>query len=100
MLNKKFLKTAEEVEVTFEYDANGANSVDLLTEANGWQPIPMKKRKKDGVFYAKMRLPKDGRFQFRYLADGQKWTNDAAADSFVLNGFGSHNGVVSTAPAG
>ena len=97
MLQKKYFKTKDECEVTFEYESDSAESVAVLSEANGWEPVEMKKRRKDGVFYAKMRMPKDGQYQFRYLVDGQAWVNDTAADAYVPNEHGSENGVVFTA---
>ena len=95
MLKKRYFKTKEECEVTFEYEAD-AKKVALVSEANGWEPIKMKKRKKDGTFYTKVRLPKGRRFQYRYLLDQQEWANDSAADALVPNEFGGENSVVST----
>ena len=96
MVKKRYFKTKEECEVTFEFDGDATETVSLVSEVNGWQPVEMKKRKKDGVFYTKVRLPKTGDFQFRYLVDGQSWANDSAADAYVRNEFGSENSVVKT----
>lgn len=98
MLNKRFFKTKDECEVSFEC-AVEAQSVALAGEFNNWAPAPMSKRRKDGVFYAKVRLPKNNRFQFRYLVDGHTWINDDAADAYVPNQHGSDNSVVDTTPA-
>ena len=94
MLQKKFLKSKGEVEVTFAYDANGAQTVELVCDANGWQPVTMKKSK--GAFQTKVRLPQDGRYQFRYRVDENKWVNDEAADAYAPNEHGSTNSVVET----
>lgn len=99
MLKKKYFKTKEECEVTFEFEGEALNSVALVSETNDWKPIEMKKRKKDGIFYAKMRLPEYGQFQYRYLVDGQTWVNDNAADAYVSNEFGSQNSIVDTSPS-
>lgn len=96
MLKKKYFKTKNECEVTFEFESDDVQTVALVTEANDWQPVEMKKRKKDGVFYYKIRLPQETHVQFRYLLDGNAWINDSAADAFVPNEFGGQNGVVST----
>ena len=56
----------------------------------------MKKRKKDGMFFTKVRLPKEGQFQYRYLLNNNSWSNDTAADAYTPNEFGSDNGVVIT----
>jgi len=96
MLKKKYFKTKDECEVTFELDSVDAESVALVTEANGWQPLEMTKRRKDGVYYAKMRLPNESKVQFRYLVDGASWVNDSAADAYAANEFGGENSVVIT----
>lgn len=96
MLKKKYFKTKDECEVTFELESADAKSVALVSEANGWQPVKMSKRRKDGVYYTKMRLPKEAQFQFRYLVDDQSWINDSAADAYVANEFGGENSIVVT----
>jgi 1,4-alpha-glucan branching enzyme len=96
MLTKKFLKTKDECEVTFEVSVANADQVVLVSEHNGWEPIAMK-QVKDGPFRAKVRLPKDGRFQFRYLVNGSEWHNDEAADAYLANEHGSENSVIFTA---
>ena len=98
MIKKKFFKTRDECEVTFECAPAQAESVELVCEANGWQPISMKK-KKGGAFRTRLRLPRDSQFEFRYLLDGRTWANDEAADSYAANVYGSDNGVVFTRPS-
>ena len=96
MLKKKFFKTKDECEVTFELNVAEAKGVALVCEHNGWQPIQMKQSKK-GPFRTKIRLPKEGQFQFRYLVDGNTWLNDETADTYWRNEHGSENSVISTA---
>jgi len=99
MLKKKFFKTKDECEVTFEYDSGEAEKVALVSEVNDWQPVDMTKRRKDGIFYAKVRLPKDSQYQYRYLVNNQTWVSDQNADGFVPNEFGEQNSIVSTTPS-
>ncbi len=96
MLTKKFLKTKDECEVTFEVSVTNADQVVLVSEHNNWEPIEMK-QVKDGPFRAKVRLPKEGKFQFRYLVNGSEWHNDEAADAYWANEHGSENSVIFTA---
>lgn len=95
MLTKKYFKTKDECEVTFELEASDAQEVALVSEANDWEPLTMKKAR-DGAFRAKIRLPKGSQFQFRYLVDNDSWHNDEAADAYWPNEYGSQNSVVST----
>lgn len=97
MLKKKFFKTKEECEVTFDL-ASQAERVELICEANAWQPIAMK-RTRQGLFRAKVRLPLAREFEFRYLVDRRRWINDEAADAYRPNAFGGENGVLSTTSA-
>ncbi len=96
MINKKFFKTKNEVEVTFELDEKNARSVEIVADFLGWEAAPMKRNKKDKLFKFKTRLPKDQEFEFRYLVDNSDWVNDANADKYVSNTFGEENGLVST----
>jgi 1,4-alpha-glucan branching enzyme len=96
MLKKRFFKTKDEAEVTFEYSGNGAENVAIVGEFNDWEPVEMDFVKRDEAFRARVRLPKGENFQFRYLLDGESWANDDEADDYVGNEFGSKNSVVST----
>jgi hypothetical protein len=93
MLKKKYVKSKDEFEVTFELPSE-AGEATLLCSANGWEPVAMKKSK--GTFTAKLRLPANGRFQYRYLIDGNEWANDEHADGYMPNEFGGTNSIVET----
>ena len=96
MLTKKFFKTIDEAEVTFEFAQENVESVSVVGEFNNWTPSPMNFNKKADAFRAKIRLPKGGDFQFRYLLNEEDWQNDSSADAYVGNEFGGNNSVVST----
>ncbi|MCL9780281.1 isoamylase early set domain-containing protein [Vibrio sp. S4M6] len=97
MISKRFFKTKNEVEVTFEVPAEQANkSISLVADFLDWQPVEMKKVAKTKTYKYKARLPKDGQFEFRYLIDDEKWLNDPHADQYKPNGHGEDNGLVST----
>ena len=98
MLTKKFLKTKDEAEVTFEFNRNDVTSVALVGDFNDWQAIEMKFNKKTQSFKAKVKLPKGGTFHFRYLLNDTEWENDDKADQYLPNAFGSENSVVNTTP--
>lgn len=99
MLNKKFFKTKDECEVTFSVEVENADSVELVADFNDWEPVKMKPLK-SGPFKTKVRLPKEGEFQFRYRVNGDTWVNDDAADAYWPNEHGSDNSVVTTFPEG
>ncbi|SDH19189.1 hypothetical protein SAMN04488136_11071 [Vibrio xiamenensis] len=97
MINKRFFKTKDEVEVTFEVpDEQVDSKVSLVADFADWQPIAMQRVAKSKIFRFKTRLPKDSQFEFRYLVDDRRWVNDPHADLYRPNGFGEDNGLVST----
>jgi len=97
MLTKRFFKTKDEVEVTFQVDRNDVESVDWVAEATDWEPVPMKRADRGkGPHRLRVRLPKETAVQFRYLFDGRHWANDEAADAYWPNEYGSDNSVVVT----
>ncbi|MCE0494949.1 isoamylase early set domain-containing protein [Vibrio salinus] len=97
MINKRYFKTKNEVEVTFELEAPESSSkVAIVADFLDWKPEPMKKVAKTGMFKFKTRLPKDEEFQFRYLLNDVEWMNDPGADKYIANDFGDDNSLVST----
>jgi 1,4-alpha-glucan branching enzyme len=98
MLKKTTLASGKKVKVTFELPANGAKSIAVAGDFNGWdkEAAPLKKRKKDGVWSVSLNLPVGQSYQFKYWIDGVRWENDWAADDYVPNGFGGDNSVVRT----
>jgi len=98
MLSKKYFKTKDEVEVTFEIEAPDVDKVHLVCEGLGWDPVEMKRADRGkGPFRTRIRLPKDRQIQFRYLFDDHQWENDDAADGYWPNEHGTDNSVVDTA---
>jgi 1,4-alpha-glucan branching enzyme len=96
MLKKKPVKKTDKISVTFETrDYEDAGRISLVGEFNAWHPErnPMKKRK-DGAWAVTMRLPGEGRFEYRFVVDGQQWVTDAEADGFATNPFGGRNSLV------
>ena len=51
------------------------------------------KRRKDGAWTKTLRL-EPGTYAYRFLADGQFWHNDPAADIQEPSGFGEDNSVI------
>ncbi|WP_101757396.1 isoamylase early set domain-containing protein [Oceanicoccus sp. KOV_DT_Chl] len=96
MLKKKFIKSKDQTEVTFEFSRADIESVSLVADFNDWQPLDMSFSRKDKVFRAKVKLPKDEVFYFRYLLNDSEWENDYQADAYIPNNFGTDNSVVYT----
>lgn len=99
-LKKKFFKTKDTCKVTFVLPAEaaeGASKVQLLGDFNSWdgeKAVTMKLKK--GEYSATLDLEIDKEYQFKYLIDNNSWTNDWAADSYVVSSVGAENSVVNT----
>jgi glycosidase len=80
-------------EVPFVYDPDGAPSqVFLAGEFNNWSPDATPMERVDGRFERTLLLP-IGRYQYKFVADGN-WITDRTADDFHPDGYGGQNSVV------
>jgi 1,4-alpha-glucan branching enzyme len=78
---------------TFSIHAPEAEEVFLLGDFNHWDPVkhPMKKDKSD--VWKKGIMVSPGRYEYKFLVDGQ-WWNDPNNQDFCFNCFGTMNNVV------
>ena len=83
--------------VNFKIWAPAANSVSLLGTFNQWnaKTHPMKKGT-DGIWHKSiMAVP--GRYEYRYLVDGN-WENDPTNNNSCPNEYGTYNNVIEVYP--
>lgn len=95
MIHKTPIPLTGTVIVTFELPSClWATKVSVAGDFNGWNTTstPMR-QERDGVWRARVELAAGGRFQFRYLIDGQ-WQTDYHADGNVTNEYNTENSVV------
>ena len=86
-ITKQYLKTKPICKVTFTVPAKDANSVSVAGEFNEWNTeATVLKKLKNGTFKGTVDLPKNEKFEFKYVVDGQ-WTNEAEADGYQWNDF-------------
>ena len=81
--------------VTFELPAEiKAEELSVVGDFNEWVAAEgQMKRRKDGTWAKTLRL-EPGSYAYRFLADGQVWHNDPAADGYQPSGLGEDNSVV------
>jgi len=79
--------------VTLTLKTPKANEVILMGDFNDWNAKrhPMKKNK-DGVWEKRVMLP-PGRYEYKFLVDGQWWT-DPKNEETCYNCFGTENNVM------
>ncbi len=97
MLTKHKRKN-DKARVTFSMPAiEGCQQLCLVGDFNEWNETatPMEQAA-DGTWSATLELEPGREYQYRYLADGQTWHNDWAADAYVPNPYGSDNSLVVT----
>lgn len=90
-LIKQILKSRPVVKVTFSIAAEAAGAaknIVLVGDFNSWNPddATALKKQKDGSFKAIVELAPGRDYQFRYLIDGNRWSNDWEADKYVPSG--------------
>lgn len=99
-IKKQFLKSKPVCKVSFKLnakDAIGAKTVQIVGEFNNWdQSTTEMNELKSGDFTQTLNLEQNKNYQFRYLLDGVKWSNEVEADSKTGNEFNEYNDVIST----
>ncbi|MHA7056142.1 isoamylase early set domain-containing protein [Aquimarina sp. M1] len=86
-ISKQYLKSKPICKVTFSVPAKEATSVSVAGEFNEWDTeATVLKKLKNGTFKGTLNLPKDQKFEFKYVVDG-RWTNESDADGFQWNDF-------------
>jgi 1,4-alpha-glucan branching enzyme len=92
-IKKQSLKSKPISKVSFKVSkaqAEGATSVCVVGEFNNWDPAAgAMSQLKDGSFSFNAELSSGREYQFRYVADGNRWFNDEEADGLVPSGIGS-----------
>jgi len=98
MIKKEQKKGDGQVKVTFvlpEEEVSG--TVSVVGDFNEWTPEKTKLIKRsNGTYSASVTLEQGGQYAFRYYFEEGSWKNDDSADEFVMNPFGTQNGVVQT----
>ena len=95
MFKKKSVKdgTTRNKRITFKLDAPEAQCVLLAGDFNAWEPEmhPLKKSSKG--LWKKMISLAPGRYEYRFVVDGQ-WQNDPDCTTCAPNPFGGNNNVL------
>lgn len=88
-ITKQYLKSKPLCKVTFTVPAKDAEKVSVAGEFNEWNTEAVQLKKlKNGTFKGTLNLPKDQRYEFKYIVDGH-WTNESEADGYQWNDFAS-----------
>lgn len=102
MVSKKISPRGKSVRITFSVPAESAEtSLAVVGDFNEWNAKKglMKLKKKAGVWTKGVSVKPGESLEFRYLADGAQWLDEAEADAHVPNEFFGTNCVVTTEAA-
>ena len=96
MLIKHYSKNGAYCRVTFKIPPPiAANEAAVCGEFNNWDPAKGAMRPlRRGGFSLTLSLPSGYTYRFRYLLNGTRWENDATADGYRPNPFGSEDSLV------
>ena len=82
--------------LVFFYHDDAAASVALAGDFNGWEPSPLK-REDDALWRVALAPPAGGRYRYKFVVDGARWTEDPANGFKERDGFGGLNSVLNIA---
>jgi 1,4-alpha-glucan branching enzyme len=76
--------------------APDAQKVSVVGDWNDWEPQanPLRDENGDGIWETKVRIPKEGEYQYQFLINGERWVPDPNAPIQVEDGFGGTNSVL------
>ena len=94
MVQKTYYKTKDYCKVKFSFQADAAETIEILGLNSDWINSVIMSKKKDGSFTADVNLPKDSTHEFKYLVNETLWINEPEADKEVPNVFGGSNSVI------
>jgi hypothetical protein len=85
--------------VQFAFVSPKAHKVMIVGDFNGWSTTadPMFDRDRKGVWTITLPL-KPGRYEYKFLVDGDRWVPDVGNPKRVKDGFGAFNSVVEVKP--
>ena len=96
MIKKSYTPKKNFCRVTFKLDAGiNAETAAVCGDFNEWsKETHPKKRLKDGGFSTTIMLDAEKTYRFRYCLDGDRWENDAEADGYAQNDFGTEDSLL------
>lgn len=83
----------------FVFHDDSANSVSVAGDFNGWSRVatPLK-RNGSGLWSTEIAAPETGRFEYKFIVNGQRWIEDPANGMKVPDKFGGLNSVFVVEP--
>jgi 1,4-alpha-glucan branching enzyme len=79
----------------FVYHDDAADSVSVAGDFNEWSQLgtPLK-RTSSGLWVTEIRVPRAGRFEYKFIVDGQRWLEDPNNGLKAPDNYGGLNSVL------
>lgn len=81
--------------LVFVFHDDSANSVSVAGDFNGWSRVatPLK-RNESGLWFTEIAVPRTGRFEYKFIINGQRWIEDPSNGMKAPNNYGGLNSVL------
>jgi 1,4-alpha-glucan branching enzyme len=77
----------------FVFHDDSASSVSVAGDFNGWSQTPLK-RNGSGLWSTEIAVPRTGRFEYKFIINGQRWIEDPSNGMKVPDNYGGLNSVL------
>ncbi len=79
----------------FVFHDDGAHSVSVAGDFNGWDHVatPLKQNE-SGLWFTEIVVPRAGRFEYKFIINGQRWIEDPSNGFKAPNSYGGLNSVL------
>src|SRR6266496_1823498 len=85
----------EDGRLVFVYHDDAAKSVALAGDFNGWnQAAHPLERDSSGLWLVELKTPQAGRYQYKFIVDNKRWTEDPSNGMKVSDGYGGLNSLL------
>jgi serine protease AprX len=79
--------------IAFVFHDDRANSVSVAGDFNGWRQTPLK-RNGSGLWSTEVAALRTGRFEYKFIVNGQHWIEDPGNSMKAPDSFGGLNSVI------
>ena len=79
--------------LVFVFHDDSANSVSIAGDFNGWGQTPLK-RNGSGLWSTKIRAPRTGRLEYKFIINGQRWVEDPSNGLKSPDNYGGLNSLI------
>src|SRR6185295_15933077 len=83
----------EQGRLVFVFHDDSANTVSVAGDFNGWDQAALK-RNGSGLWSTEIAVPRTGRFEYKYIINGQHWIEDPSNGMKAANDYGGLNSVI------